>query len=160
MLRDSAGVPASFHDILFPDHRYRASEIPAAEEVSMEPRPTPEAVAIVPEIPASERIGEPPPLLAGADARVEALLAELLTLLKERKAIEAVAAARWTRCSELLEHVRTVRRVLPVLLGHTRSPSALMDRLERAKYEPGADEEFNRLAEALTELQDWLAKPL
>lgn len=142
MLGDSAGAPEVFLDSIFPDH-YRASEIPAAEEVSMDPRPTPEAFAIVPEIPASERAEgkqAPPPVIAGADERVEALLAELLTQLKERKALEEVAAMRWTRCSELLEEVRFARR----LLRELTDPDTTEDNREKV-YD---------------QLNEWLAKPI
>lgn len=148
---------------------FRATEFPVASEVymSIDVRPTPEAVAVVPEIPASERVedveiggevGSWLPPLPTVDERVEGLLAELLTQLKERKALEDVAAARWTRCTELLEEVRLVRRLLRGLLGETRSPGALIDLIEATKESSG--DAYSRYNETMTELVEWLAKPI
>lgn len=132
-------------DLHIPDsHAFRASEIPAAEEVSMEPHPTPEAVAIVPEIPGSERVGPDP-----ADDRVEALLREILTLLKERKALIDVADARSNRATELLEEARLARRLLRDLVGDATDTEDLIHRLDTSFFDA-----------VIAEIRGLLAKPL
>ena len=86
-------------------------EFPAADPVSsQDPRPTPFAQAVVPEALVTDS-PESVRTLA-ADARVDRLLSELLTLLAERRALNENMAATAQRCSALLEEVRTARRLI------------------------------------------------
>lgn len=132
------------------------SEIPVASPVEPEvdPRPTPFAMAVVP-------MSVPPDSLESEkaiDARVDRLLGELLILLAERKALNANMTATVERCSQLLEQVRTARRLVRAYVTASESAADLANPDDHAYFT-----EVTKLRDeanaAYAELKRWIEQP-
>lgn len=132
------------------------SEMKVARPVEPEsdPRPTPFAQAVVPmSVPPDSAQSE-----KAVDHRVDRLLSELLTVLAERKALNANMTATVERCSQLLEQVRTARRLVRAYVEASEAVADLANPDDH-DYFTEVTKLRDQANAAYAELKRWIEQP-